>query len=98
MKPVSITIEDVEYVVYPPTGFDWVETSQLEDFERTCELLRRTTKIGDLYAFATYEQCAKQPLALLLQLEQALAKVLTFDIPDPLSASSPSSGGLSISA
>ena len=87
MKPTTVEIGGKEYTIYPPTGFDLVATAQMEDFERTCELLKRTVKVGDEFAFKSYEECAAQPLPLLLQLEQGLAEVLTFGVPDPLSAS-----------
>lgn len=84
MSPKNVSIAGVDYVIVPPTGLDWMESLQMQDFEKACFLILRCVLENGKPAFASLEEVKAEPLALLLKLEKEVSSLLEYDIPDPM--------------
>tara|TARA_S200002703_G_scaffold159815_1_gene174879 strand:+ start:1892 stop:2146 length:255 start_codon:yes stop_codon:yes gene_type:complete len=83
MIPKNVTIAGVEYVVTPPTGRDYMESLEMQDFEKACFFILRCVLVDGKPAFSSAEEVQAEPLALLLKLESVVSSLLEYEIPDP---------------
>lgn len=88
MKPRTIEIDGTEYTCTPPTGADWLASADLPPAERSMELVARCVHVDGRPAFADAEAVARQPMALIMQLDRELGELLDYGISDPTSGAS----------
>ncbi len=83
MKPKDVTLGGTRYTLRAPTGGDWLAVSELPQIERTLELLIRCVTIEGRPAFHDRAAVEGAALALIQALDEALASLMVYEIPDP---------------
>tara|TARA_R110000824_G_scaffold342528_1_gene528939 strand:- start:3025 stop:3324 length:300 start_codon:yes stop_codon:yes gene_type:complete len=94
IDPTVHEIDGMSYTVRAPTGRDWLAVAELEDVEKSLELIRNCVQLGGVPAFSTRADVESAPMALLLALDRAVGELMEYPIPGPTSgacAPSPSS-------